>query len=202
MPQARQQYYINPFLQYIDDVLATSLTKYRLKTNCTTVNTTTWYCLNNVEREATILIDGHGAQDGFDEPVSGISNGLRGEQRMYCSPVQLAYWLHRYWYLPVSHVKIRLLGCELNHVAQQLAIELGRWGYVDIVVGGYIDSVIRDGFDPQTGRGSAYSLVDLDTGKKLFHKSALATAGIERLEWYNARGQKVAKPFFEKWLAV
>ncbi|MFD1216955.1 MULTISPECIES: hypothetical protein [Microbulbifer] len=200
MPQVRQQYYINPFLQDIDNVLATSRTKYRLKANCTAVNTTMWHCLNNVEKEATVLIDGHGAQAGFNEPVNGISNGLSGEQRIYCSPAQIATWLHQYWTLPTSHVKIRLLGCELNHVAQQLAIELGHLGYANIVVGGYIDSVIYDGFDAQTGRGSAYSLVDLGTHNQLFSKSDLD--GEERLEWFNAQGQKVTKPFFEKCISV
>lgn len=180
----RKQYLICPFTEY-DDVVTTMLKKYELKVNCEILKTGN-DILKNVEDDATLLIAGHGVESGRE-----ISNGLK-EGRQAMDVETLAAKIGLTWELPVTHIKIRLLGCECAGFACTLAKTL--LGYESICVGGFIDSVIYDNYDEKTGRGSAMVLVEIEPGVvQPFSKEVLDKKGIKRVRWYNNKGEEIEK---------
>ncbi len=195
MPDVHKQYFVCPFPSY-DSVVGASVRKYGLKENCTSV-TPFHRALEDVEREATLLIAGHGVEGGEE-----ISNGKAPPERLSLTVAGLAQLISKVWKLPRTHVKIRMLGCECNGFARKLAEALE--AYDDVAVGGYVDSVNGDAFDDTTGRGSMLSQVDFGEpmGIRLFTKEQMASAGIERIQWFNNKGVKIDKPDFPKLIAL
>lgn len=195
MPYVHKQYFICPFPVY-DDVVRTQINKYTLKKNCTIVKSF-HNALKNVEDDATLLIAGHGVEGG-DE----ISNGLTDHRRLWLIPEGLAQLISKVWLLPTTHRKIRLLGCECSAFARKLALALE--AYDNVAVGGYVDSMNYDGHDPKTGRGSNLTQIDFGPpiGIRLFTKAQILSQNLERVEWYNNKGQKIAKPDLPKTVQI
>jgi hypothetical protein len=193
MPYVHKQYFICPFPNY-DTVVGAQVTKYRTKTNCTAVPPF-HEALIKVEKDATLLIAGHGVEGG-DE----MSNGMTKPNRVSLNVLGLAQLISTVWKLPTTHCKIRLLGCECSGFARKLALALK--DYDSVAVGGFIDNMNFDNFNKKNGRGSPLTQITVNETIRLLSKEAQVKNGIARVYWYNNKGQAIDKPQFPKLIFV
>jgi hypothetical protein len=170
------QYYLDPF-----DVEMPSgqsgRNKYKKKRNCYVVDAPSIE-VRQIPSNATLIIDGHSSSGSptisrFQFPDGKANQTIRFER--------LAELLSGAR-LPVTHGLIRLLACEGNSYAQNLAIDLGKVGYNDIAVGGYTVTNYQ-----VEGQRTRFGPDHYDENDDLI--------GDKPIKWYNASGKQIQKPY-------
>ena len=151
MPEkiVRRQVYVNPFEGITDSAITLSKKKYSLKVNCRVVEPKAG-CLKDVQRVATLILDGHGLRANPQIICAGGEG--EGNQATELDVTEVCALLISCG-LPNDHCKIRMLACHGAGFARLLAMEMGKNGYNAIVVAGYLGNVTTS-FEDGTGRGA------------------------------------------------
>lgn len=170
------QRFIVPFYDCSDPTITNATDKYRGKANCRVIETAQLgpHALAFMHASETLLVHGHG-----NYGLRTLSNRDRNATEVR-TMTEIGAWL-RALSLPAGHIRIKLLGCETQPAAQDLARDLGP-DFPNVVVGGYTKSIY-------IGAGNRSMFV---RDGEQWARPNTTNSGV--VWWYDATGRSVAKP--------